>query len=179
MDERNEEMARITATFRLQDERGLHCRVAALLAYRLQVEAPQAEITLRTLEGREADPKMPFQTITLGARHSGVVLAETTGADAENALRIVRDIVEREDLSRAEVVDAIPADVGGEIGTLRGRQQRTQDDEDLAEWKAPGGFLHELADDTAPWAKAAMEAVGTDDPGEITVGPEGGVVPEG
>ncbi len=29
------------------------------------------------------------------------------------------------------------------------------DEEELAEWKSPGGFLHELADDTAPWVKAA------------------------
>jgi hypothetical protein len=32
-------------------------------------------------------------------------------------------------------------------------------------------------DDLAPWVKAAIEAAGTDDPGEITVGPDGGVVP--
>jgi hypothetical protein len=53
------------------------------------------------------------------------------------------------------------------------------DKEEVEDWKAPGGFLHELADDTAPWAKAAMEAAGTDDPGELTSGPDGGVVPEG
>ncbi len=84
------------------------------------------------------------------------------------------------------MVDAIPAEVGGEIGTLRAWQkgalqapQRRQDGEDLAEWKAPGGCLHELADDTAPWVKAAMEAAGTHDPGEITIGPDGGPVSEG
>jgi phosphotransferase system HPr-like phosphotransfer protein len=154
--------------------------VAALLAYRLCVEAPDAEITLRTPEGREADPKKPLQTIKLGARHSGVVEVEATGHDAAEALRIVRDTVEREHITRAEVVGAIPAEVGGEIGTLRAWQQgalqapqRAQDGEDLAEWKAPGGFLHELADDTAPWLKAAMEAAGTDDPGQIVVGPDG------
>jgi phosphotransferase system HPr-like phosphotransfer protein len=189
MDEHNEQTAGITATFRLRDERGLHCRVAALLAYRLRVEAPYAGITLRTPEGREADPKMPLQTIKLGARHSGVVLAEATGPDAAQALGIVRNIVEREHVTRAEVVDAIPAAVGGEIGTLRAWQQdalqapqRRQDGEDLAEWKVPGGFLHELADDTAPWLKAAMEAAmeaaGSDDPGEIAIGPDGGPVSE-
>jgi phosphotransferase system HPr-like phosphotransfer protein len=164
MDERSEHATRITATFRLRDERGLHCRVAALLAHRLRVEAPYAEITLRTPEGREADPKKPLQTITLEARHSGVVLAEATGPDAAQALGIVRDIVEREHITRAEVVDVIPAEVGGEIGTLRAWQQgalqapqRAQDGEDLAEWKAPGGFLHELADDRAPWVKALDE----------------------
>lgn len=167
MTERNEQTARTIATFRLQDERGLHCRVAALLAYRLRVEAPYAGITLRTPEGRQADPKMPLQTINLGARHSGVVLAEATGPDAAKALGIVRDIVEQEQLTRAEVINAIPADLGGEIGRLRAGQkhallapQRAQDGEDLAEWKSPGGFLHELADDTAPWVKAA---VGTED----------------
>ena len=160
----SEEAECLTATFRLRDERGLHCRVAALLAYRLRVEAPHAGITLRTPEGREADPKMPLQTIKLEARHSGVVLAEATGPDAAQALGIVRDIVEREHITRAEVVDAIPAEVGGEIGTLRAWQQgalqapqRRQDGEDLAEWKAPGGFLHELADDRAPWVKALDE----------------------
>ena len=154
--------------------------MAALLAYRLRVEAPHAGITLRTPEGREADPKMPLQTIKLEARHSGVVEVEATGADAEKALKVVREVVERKDLSRAEVVDAIPAEVGGEIGTLRAWQQgallapqRAQDAGELAEWKAPGGFLHELADDTAPWVKAAMEAAGTDDPGEIVIGPDG------
>ena len=161
---------RITATLRLRDERGLHCRVAALLAYRLRVEAPRAEITLRTPEGREADPKMPLQTINLGARHSGVVEVEATGADAEKALKVVRGVVERKDLSRAEVIATIPADVGGKIGRLRmGQQhalaalQRAQDGEDLAEWKAPGGFLHELADDRLPWAKAADEVLGPED----------------
>lgn len=180
MTERSEQMARVTATFRLRDERGLHCRVAALLAYRLRVEAPYAGITLRTPEGREADPKMPLQTIKLEARHSGVVLAEATGPDAAQALGIVRDIVERKDLSRAEVIDAIPANLDGEIGRLRAWQQgallapqRAQDGGDLAEWKSPGGFLHELADDTAPWVKAAMEAAGTEDPGEISIGPDG------
>jgi phosphotransferase system HPr-like phosphotransfer protein len=183
MEERNEQTAGITATFNLRDERGLHCRVAALLAYRLRVEAPRAEVTLRTLEGREADPKKPLQTIKLEARHSGVVLAEATGADAAKALGIVRDIVEREHITRTEVVDAIPANLEGEIGTLRAWQQgalqapqRRQDGEDLAEWKAPGGFLHELADDTAPWVKAAMAAAVTDDPGEIAIGPDGGVI---
>lgn len=182
----SEEAERLTATFRLRDERGLHCRVAALLAYRLRVEAPNAEITLRTPEGREADPKMPLETINLGARHSGVVEVEATGADAEKALKVVRGVVERKDLSRAEVIDAIPANLDGEIGRLRAgqqdallAQQRAQDGEDLAGWKAPGGFLHELADDTAPWVKAAMEAAGTEDPGEITIGPDGGVVPKG
>ncbi len=34
-------------------------------------------------------------------------------------------------------------------------------------------------DDLAPWAKAAMEAAGTEDPGELTIGPDGGMVPEG
>jgi phosphotransferase system HPr-like phosphotransfer protein len=162
LDGRNEEMARITATFHLRDPRGLHCRVAALLAYRLRVEAPHAEVTLRTPEGREADPKMPLQTIKLGARHSGVVLAEATGPDAAQGLGIVRDIVEREHVTRAEVVDAIPAEVGGEIGTLRAWQQGALDGEGLAEWKAPGGFLHELADDRLPWAKAADRVLGPD-----------------
>jgi phosphotransferase system HPr-like phosphotransfer protein len=168
MDEHNEQTTGVTATFRLRDERGLHCRVAALLAYRLRVEAPDAEITLRTPEGREADPKMPLETIKLEARHSGVVEVEATGPDAVKVLRVVRGVVERKDLSRAEVIDAIPADVGGEIGRLRAWQQgallapqralqRAQDNEDLAEWKAPGGFLHELADDRLPWAKAADE----------------------
>ncbi len=161
--ERNEQTAGITATLRLRDERGLHCRVAALLAYRLRVEAPYARITLRTPEGREADPKMPLQTIKLEARHSGVVLAEATGHDAAKALGIVRDTVEREHLTRAEVIDAIPADVSGEIGRLRAVQQRTRDGEDLAEWKAPGGFLHELADDRLPWAKAADGVLGPED----------------
>jgi phosphotransferase system HPr-like phosphotransfer protein len=186
MSEHNEQAVGITAIFRLRDERGLHCRVAALLAYRLRVEAPYAETTLRTLEGREADPKMPLQTIRLEARHSGVVEVEATGPDAEKALEVVQGVVERKDLSRAEVVDAIPAEVGGEIGTLRAWQQgallapqRRQDGEDLAEWKASGGFLHELADDTAPWLKAAMEAAGTDDPGDIAIGPDGGPILEG
>jgi phosphotransferase system HPr-like phosphotransfer protein len=150
--------------------------VAALLAYRLGLEAPRAEITLRTPEGREADPKMPLRTISLGARHSGVVEAEATGTDAKEALKVVREVVGREHITRADVLDAIPADVGGEIGGFRGRQQRAQDGEDLAEWKSPGGFLHELADDRLPWLKAAMEAAGTEDPGEIAIGSDGEVI---
>jgi phosphotransferase system HPr-like phosphotransfer protein len=164
MIEHNEQTAGVTATFRLRDERGLHSRVAALLAYRLRVEAPDAETTLRTPEGREADPKMPLRAISLGVRHSDLVLAEATGPDAAKALGVVRDVVQREPFSRAEVVEEIPAEVGGEIGRLREGQeqavmalQRAQDGEDLAEWKAPGGFLHDLADDRLPWAKAAEE----------------------
>jgi phosphotransferase system HPr-like phosphotransfer protein len=72
------EDARLTATLNLQDPRGLHCRVSALLAHRLRVEAPRAEVTLHTPEGR-ADPRMPLQTINLGARHSGMVSVEATG----------------------------------------------------------------------------------------------------
>ena len=36
-----------------------------------------------------------------------------------------------------------------------------------------------LKDDLAPWVKAAMEAAETEDPGELAIGPDGGLVPEG
>jgi phosphotransferase system HPr (HPr) family protein len=144
--------ARIHATLRVQDERGLHCRVSALLAYRLGVEAPEAEVKLRTLEGREADPKKPLQTMNIGARHSGVVLAEAVGPDAPQALEVIRSVVEREPLSREEVVEAIPEDVGGEIGEIRTNQKGAiaweswgrLDEEEVREWKSPGGWLYEL-----------------------------------
>jgi phosphotransferase system HPr (HPr) family protein len=155
-----DETAQIRATLRVQDERGLHCRVSALLAYRLRVEAPDAEVTLRTLEGREADPKKPLQTQRLGARHSGVVLVEAIGPDAPQALEVVRSIVEREPLSREEVVEAIPEDVGGEIGEIRHNQKRAlwlkspegrawmtfreRDKAEVEDWKSPGGWLYEL-----------------------------------
>ncbi len=32
---------------------------------------------------------------------------------------------------------------------------REFDKDEVEDWKSPGGFLHELADDTAPWVKAA------------------------
>jgi phosphotransferase system HPr (HPr) family protein len=159
---------RLTATLNVHDERGLHCRVAALLAYRLCAEAPDAEVTLRTLEGRVADPKMTLQTINIGARHSGVVLVETIGPDAAKALEVIRSVVEREPLSREEVIEAIPEGVGGDIGELRARQQkqhrweswadlREQDANDLAKWKAPGGWLYELMDDVSPSARNGLE----------------------
>src|SRR5215210_4196359 len=109
MDEANKAYGeRLTARLHLGDPRGLHCRVAALLAYRLRVEAPDAEVTLRTPEGRQADPRMPLQTINLGARHSGVVEVEATGDDAAKAMEIIRSLVEQELLSREEVIEAIP-----------------------------------------------------------------------
>jgi phosphotransferase system HPr (HPr) family protein len=162
----NEQTARFTATFRLGDPRGLHCRVSALLAFRLRVEAPDAKVILSVPEGRTANPKMPLETINIGARHSGVVKVEATGPDAAEALEVIRSVIEREPLSREEVVEAIPDDVGGDIGEIRTRQQRTirweswadlreQDEKDLSEWKSPAGWLYELADDTAPWVKAA------------------------
>ena len=42
-------------------------------------------------------------------------------------------------------------------------------------WPEFREMLDELArdNDEAPWVKAAMEAVGTGDPGEITLGPDG------
>src|ERR671920_1050538 len=98
---------RLTATLHLRDPRGLHCRVAALLAHRLRVEAPSAEVTLCVPEGRQADPRMPLQTINLGARHSRVVKVEATGDDAAKAMEIVRSLVEREALSREQVIEAI------------------------------------------------------------------------
>lgn len=139
---------RLTATLRLGDPRGLHCRVSALLAHRLRVEAPSAEVTLRSLEGRQADPKMPIQTINLGARHSLVITVEATGDDAAKAMEIVRSVVEREPLSREEVVEAIPEGESGEIGEIRARQQRLiqeeQDKADYDRWISPGGWLWEL-----------------------------------
>jgi phosphotransferase system HPr (HPr) family protein len=156
MSERNEptrneglkEDARLTATLNLRDPRGIHCRVSALLAYRLRVEAPSAEVTLYTPERRQADPKRPLQTINLGARHSGVVKVEATGNDAAKALEIVRSLVGREALSREEVIEAIPEGVGGEIEEIRTRQQRLiqeeQDKADYDRWISPGGWLYEL-----------------------------------
>lgn len=142
------EDARLTATLNLQDPRGLHCRVSALLAYRLRVEAPSAEVMLRTPEGRQADPRMPLQTINLGARHSLVITVEATGDDAAKAMEIVRGLVEREPLSREEVIEAIPERVDGEIGEIRARQQRLiqeeQDKADYDRWISPGGWLYEL-----------------------------------
>jgi phosphotransferase system HPr (HPr) family protein len=143
------EDARLTATLNLQDPGGLHCRVSALLAHRLRLEAPDSEVTLRVPEGQQADPKMPIQTINLGARYSLVITVEATGDDAAKAMEIVRSVVERELLSREEVVEAIPEGVGGEIGEIRKRQQRLLQDEhdkaDFARWSAPGGWLYELA----------------------------------
>ena len=45
-------------------------------------------------------------------------------------------------------------------------------------WPEFREMLDELArdNDEAPWLRAAMEAAGTDDPGQIVVGPDGGVV---
>ena len=139
---------RLTATLNLRDPRGIHCRVSALLAYRLRVEAPSAEVTLYTPERRQADPKRPLQTINLGARHSLVITVEATGDDAAKAMEIVRSVVEREPLSREEVVEAIPEGESGEIGEIRARQQRLiqeeQDKADYDRWISPGGWLWEL-----------------------------------
>jgi phosphotransferase system HPr (HPr) family protein len=146
---------RLIANLPLGDPGGLHCRVAALLAYRLRVEAPDAEVTLHTSEGRRADPRMLLQTINLGARHSGMVSVEATGEDAAKAMEIVRSVIEREPLSREEVIESIPEGVGGEIEEIRAHQQsqlnweswadqREKDANDLWEWKQPGGWLYEL-----------------------------------
>jgi phosphotransferase system HPr (HPr) family protein len=146
-EENLQEATRLTATLHLGDPTGLHCRVAALLAYRLRVEAPSAEVTLHTPE-RQADPKMPIQTINLDAQHSGVVKVEASGDDATRALEIVRSLVGRKALSREEVIEAIPEGVGGEIGEIRARQQRLiQEERDKADydrWISPGGWLYEL-----------------------------------
>ena len=147
---------RLTATLYLQDHRGLHCRVSALLAYRLRVEAPRAEVTLRSLEGRQANPKMPLQSMNLDARHSRVVSVESIGDDAAKAMEIVRSVVERKPLTRKEVVEAISEGESGEIGEIRAHQQsqlnweswadlREQDENDLWEWMQPGGWIYELA----------------------------------
>ena len=140
---------RLTATLNLRDPRGIHCRVSALLAYRLRVEAPGAEVTLRTPEGRQADPRMPLQTMNLGARHSRVITVEATGDDAAKAMEIVRSVVEREPLSREEVIEAIPEGESGEIGEIRAHQQRLieeeQDKADYNRWISPGGWIYELA----------------------------------
>jgi phosphotransferase system HPr (HPr) family protein len=142
------EDARLTATLHLGDPGGLHCRVAALLAYRLRVEAPDSEVTLRVPEGRQANPKMPLQTINLGARYSGMVEVEATGDDAAKAIEIIRSLVERETRSREQVIEAIPEEVGGDIGEIRTRQQRRIEEErdkaDVQRWKSPGGWLWEL-----------------------------------
>jgi phosphotransferase system HPr (HPr) family protein len=147
-EENLQEATRLTATLHLGDPTGLHCRVSALLAYRLRVEAPTAEVTLRVPEGRQADPRRPLQTMNLGARHSGVVSVEASGDDAAKAMEIVRSLVGREALSREEVIEAIPEGVGGEIGEIRARQQRLiqeeQDKADYARWISPGGWLWEL-----------------------------------
>lgn len=157
----------LRAALTVRDERGLHCRVAALLAYQLRTEAPNAEVTLRTLEGRTANPKKPYKTMHLGARHSGVVYVEATGLDASKALNITRSIVQREPLSRQEVVEAIPEDVGGDVGKIRANQEeqvrretyqswadlREQDRGDLVDWKSPGGWIYELVNDAAWWAE--------------------------
>jgi hypothetical protein len=114
--------------------------------------------------GQSYQSKGAFGSVFKSNLARSVIQVEATGGDAAKALRVVSDVVEREPFSRAEVIDAIPADVGGEIGRLREGQeeavmarQRVRDGEDLAEWKSPGGFLHELADDRLPWAKAADE----------------------
>ena len=146
---------RLTATLRLGDPRGLHCRVSALLAHRLRVEAPSAEVTLHTPEGKQTDPKMPLQTMNISARHSRVVTVEATGEDAAKAMEIIRSVVEHEPLSREEVIEAIPEGVGGEIEEIRAQQQsqlnweswadlREQNANDLWEWKQPGEWLWEL-----------------------------------
>jgi len=135
---------RLTATLHVQDDRGLHCRVSALLAYRLRIEAPDAEVRLRTLERREADPKMPLQTIEVGARHSCVIEVEATGGDAAKAIEVVRSVVEREPLSREEVIGAIPEEVDGDIGEIRADQHRHIEKVEVEQWKAPGGWLYEL-----------------------------------
>jgi len=141
------EDARLTAKLHLGDPRGLHCRVSALLAHRLRVEVPNAEVTLYTPE-RQADPKMPLQTINLDARQTGMVSVEATGDDAARAMEIVRSVVEREPLSREEVIKAIPEGLEGEIGEIRARQQQIiqeeQDKADYDRWISPGGWLYEL-----------------------------------
>jgi hypothetical protein len=84
-----------------------------------------------------------------------VVAVEARGNDAARAMEIVRSVVEREPLSREEVIEAIPEGVDDDIGEIRAQQQsqlnweswadqREQDANDLWEWKQPGGWLYEL-----------------------------------
>jgi hypothetical protein len=53
---------------------------------------------------------------------------------------------------------------------------REFDNEEVAEWKAPGGFLCELANDLAPWVERAMEEFGVDDPDRIGTDADGGPI---
>lgn len=141
----------LITTLHLRDPRGVHCRVAALIAYTLRVEAPHSTVTLRTPEGREASGRSPLQLTALGARHSRIVEVEAEGLDAAKAIEALRGILEREPLTREEVIEAIPPDVSGEIGEIRSNQQwaigaplRRQDREEVETWKSPGGWLYEL-----------------------------------
>jgi hypothetical protein len=87
------------------------------------------------------------------------------GADGPGAIK--RYLLEERGIFSQKIYDAVDA------------AWNQFDKEEVEDWKAEGGWLHELADDTAPWVKAAMEAAGTDDPGQIVVGPDGEVVPGG
>ena len=53
---------------------------------------------------------------------------------------------------------------------------RKFDKEEVEEWKSPGGWLYELADDLAPDDKLAMGAPDVDDLGRIGFGPDGEVI---
>ncbi len=160
------------ATFRVRVPGGLHFRPAARIAHRLGREAPGATVEIGG-RGRTANARSVLAVVGLGLRVSldyqgdfrtgDEVTVRATGPGAERAVLIVGEVVggggfSHEDLLR-ELPDGGEAVFGEDLQKVflyqveleRNRERLRDEEEEFRRWTAPGGFLHELADDTAPW----------------------------
>lgn len=70
---------------------GLHARVAAMWVRSLR--NCEAEVTV-SWDGRTVNGRSVIELLTLGAPHGSVLEVQISGADAEAALTILRQIVE-------------------------------------------------------------------------------------
>jgi len=68
-----------TATVR--NEYGIHCRPSAVIAQ--EVRSYPGRITVRTSDGREADPRRLLELISLGIHCGDTVVIEVEGPDED------------------------------------------------------------------------------------------------
>jgi PTS hybrid protein len=91
-DEEEVPLAGVEAEFQLTNEAGLHARPAALLAR--SVAELDAQVTVR-FGDQQANAASVLALMGLGARGGDRVIVAAAGPDAEEALRRVRELVDR------------------------------------------------------------------------------------
>ena len=170
----------IAATFRVRVPGGLHFRPAARITHRLGREAPGATVEIGG-RGRTADARSVLAVVGLELRESlhyqgdfragDEVTVRATGPGAERAVHIVGGVIEGAGFSHEDLLRELPD--GGEavfgedlqkvflyqVELERNRGRLRDEEEEFRRWTAPGGFLHELADETAPWVLGGGDEV--------------------